>query len=216
MKIAKQCDLSPQFGPARDQSPRPTCMAFAASDAHAAIRAGWSLLSAEWAYYHALQRDGGKPDDGVTMSAMLESLQEDGQPLETGWPYISADISNITAWVPPTNVGSLFRRASEIINPTVQKIMDYLDSRVPVLMTMMLSSAFYTPQADGIIASAEPPDPQLRHAVVCVGHGRRGSEVLVLIRNSWGPGWGIAGYAWLATTYLQPRVLRAAVLTTEI
>ena len=54
-------DLRNNLGPARDQDPRPTCMAFAASDAHAAARDGWEPLSTEWAYYHALKRDGGLP-----------------------------------------------------------------------------------------------------------------------------------------------------------
>ena len=35
--IKSLVDLRGNFGPARDQNPRPTCMAFAASDAHAAL-----------------------------------------------------------------------------------------------------------------------------------------------------------------------------------
>jgi hypothetical protein len=42
-------DLRSKFGVARDQNPRPTCMAFAASDTHAALRSVWTPLSAEWA-----------------------------------------------------------------------------------------------------------------------------------------------------------------------
>ena len=35
-EIAVECDLGSLFGAARDQGDRPTCLAFAASDAHAA------------------------------------------------------------------------------------------------------------------------------------------------------------------------------------
>ena len=41
------------FGQARNQGARPTCMAFAASDIHAALRRGWSPLSCEYAFYQA-------------------------------------------------------------------------------------------------------------------------------------------------------------------
>jgi len=81
-------DLRSEFGPARDQDQRPTCSAFAASDTHAGLRSGWDPLSAEWAYYHAVRRDGGKPDDGATLGSMLKALELDGQPHESGWPYI--------------------------------------------------------------------------------------------------------------------------------
>ena len=59
--IKSVVDLRGDLGPARDQDPRPTCMAFAASDAHGAARDGWEPLSTEWAYYHALKRDSGLP-----------------------------------------------------------------------------------------------------------------------------------------------------------
>ncbi len=37
-----QQDLRFRFGTARDQGARPTCLAFAASDTHAALRTPWS------------------------------------------------------------------------------------------------------------------------------------------------------------------------------
>ena len=42
--ITVSVDLRALFGPARDQGPRPTCLAFAASDAHAALAMGWAPL----------------------------------------------------------------------------------------------------------------------------------------------------------------------------
>ena len=41
MSMTIDCDLRHLFGPARDQGPRQTCMAFAASDTHAAILPYW-------------------------------------------------------------------------------------------------------------------------------------------------------------------------------
>jgi hypothetical protein len=90
--IKSLVDLRGSFGAARDQKPRPTCVAFAASDAHAAARPGWEPLSAEWAYYHALKRDGGL-------------LKSDGQPVESDWPYIKAPITDLKSWKPPARTG---------------------------------------------------------------------------------------------------------------
>ena len=55
-EVAVKCDLGFLFGTARDQGDRPTCLAFAASDAHAALRAGWEPLSCEYAFYQAQRR----------------------------------------------------------------------------------------------------------------------------------------------------------------
>jgi C1A family cysteine protease len=209
-------DLRAEFGEARDQAPRPTCMAFAASDAHAGLRAGWEPLSVEWAYYHAVRRGGAKPDDGATLASMLKVLEVDGQPHETGWPYIAEPIRDPAVWKPPPGVSPLYRRDSNRITATLDEIIGQLDASVPVLMTMQLSDAFYLPDKNGIVDSAEKPDPTRKHAVVAVGHGVRASDRMILVRNSWGPDWGISGYAWLTGSYLTARLLRAAVLTKEL
>jgi hypothetical protein len=208
-------DLRGSFGTARDQNPRPTCLAFAASDAHAGARPAWEPLSAEWAYYHAVKRDGGLPHEGATLNAMLAAIKSDGQPTESHWPYIKAPITDVNAWKPPASAVQLFFRDHGPCGARVQQVIDQLNAGTPVLITMTLSDAFYRPDADGVIAANEPTDPKRRHAVVAVGHGRRCTAGLVLVRNSWGEAWGLKGYAWVATDYLAPRLTGAAIMTTE-
>ena len=216
MSVDLRSDLRAKFGPARDQGQRPTCSAFAASDAHAGLRPGWNPLSAEWAYYHAVRRDGGKPDEGATMGNMLKSLELDGQPREDGWPYITDPITDVTAWKPPSGVTPIFRRDGNFVPATIDQIVSNLDGGTPVLMSISVSDAFYLPGNNGVIDSAEQPDPTRRHAVVAVGYGVRKSERMILIRNSWGTDWGIEGHAWITESYLSPRLRRAAILTKDL
>jgi hypothetical protein len=209
-------DLRSKFGVARDQDPRPTCMAFAASDTHAAVRPGWVPLSAEWAYYHAVKRDGGLPQDGSTLDSMLATVKLDGQPIESEWPYIRSHVIDVTTWRPPVRPSELFFRDHAPCGRGLQQVIDQLDVGVPILITMTLSNAFYLPDVDGIVSRNEPIDPKRRHAVVAAGYGERAGTRLILIRNSWGEGWGLKGYAWLAADYLEPRLTGTAILTTEI
>jgi len=214
MAVSVDCDLRHLFGPARDQGSRPTCMAFAASDAHAAVRPGWEPLSCEYAYYHALHYDGGAPSDGATLPGMMVAIAQDGQPYEADWPYLSALPNDLTQWKPPATVGQLFRRGSEVRLAT--ELYALLNGGSPVIVAMTLSKAFYTPGPEGIVTGSEPIIPALRHAVIALGHGRQGSERLVLVRNSWGERWGANGYAWLAESYLTPRIIALAIMKEKI
>jgi hypothetical protein len=74
MSVRVAIDLRPQFGPARDQGKRPTCLAFATSDAHAALRGAWQALSTEFAFYHAQRRGKRKPSEGATLPSILEAI----------------------------------------------------------------------------------------------------------------------------------------------
>jgi hypothetical protein len=213
--IKSLVDLRGNFGPARDQNMRPTCLAFAASDAHAAARPGWEPLSTEWAYYHAVKRDGGHPDEGATLGGMLAAVKLDGQPVEAEWPYIKAPFRDIKSWKPPGPVNALFYRDHGVCAVAVQDVIGQLDAGCPVLITMTLSNAFYRPSPEGVVDRVEPIDPKRRHAVVAVGHGERHSSKFVLIRNSWGEAWGLRGYAWVSVGYLRPRLTGVAIMTTE-
>jgi hypothetical protein len=208
------CDLRARFGPVRDQGARPTCLAFATSDAHAGLRNPWEELSAEFIFYHAQRRAGRAPDTGASLPHLLTALRADGQPIEAAWPYLTALPAKDEDYGPPSKA-AVFRRAGDHLTGGVDEIIAALDAGRPMLVLMMLSDAFYMPNPAGVVTPdpGEAPDPLRCHAVLAVGHGRvSGTEPAILIRNSWGAGWGVAGHAWLPASYLAPRLTRLALL----
>ena len=92
-------DMRAIFLDARDQGPRPTCLAFALSDAHTAERTPRRSLSVDYLYYLALRRmPANHGDNGVGLNEAADALRVDGQPLETSWPYSYALPVTCTTW----------------------------------------------------------------------------------------------------------------------
>lgn len=211
-------DLRNAFGPARDQGARPTCLAFAASDAHAALRTGWTPLSCEFAFFHAQRRAGLSPTGGARLSAMLDALREDGQPEETGWPYLASLPAIISTWVPPGSISQVYGRNGQSETPGLDQIIPWIELDRPVIALTMLSPSFYRPSPDGVVdpASGELPEPARRHAIIACGHGTVDGQRALFVRNSWGSRWGQSGHAWLTERFLGPRLYGAAVLLEDV
>ena len=215
--ITISIDLRAMFGPARDQGARPTCLAFAASDSHAALRDGWVPLSCEYAFYQAQKRSGRPPSGGAPLDSMLDALREDGQPEESGWPYLTRTPTDMGLWRPPREVGPLFGRNGAMATHSLDRVIQELEQGRPVIILVMLSRSFYQRNPQGVVdpAADEKPEPQRRHAVVAVGHGIVDGQRAILVRNSWGSRWGDAGYGWLTERFLGSRIFAAATLLEE-
>jgi hypothetical protein len=212
-----EVDLRNQFGPVRDQGARPTCLAFAASDTHAGLRAGWDPLSCEFAFYHAQRRAGRSPVQGAVLPAMLETLKRDGQPLELGWPYLEVVPSGSTEWTPPEAIGLCYARDGMAGVSDLKGVRSALTVTRPVVMLTMLSQSFFMPVAGVVDPEAgEQPQPSLRHAVVAVGYGKIDGDGAILVRNSWGASWGTEGHAWLTDRFLESRLFATATLLEEV
>jgi C1A family cysteine protease len=201
-------DLRGQFGPVRDQGQRPTCMAFAASDAHSAARTSLDALSVEFAYFHAVRRAiPPDPHAGVSFDQMARAIYEDGQPPEVSWPYLPTLPADIATWRPPADCAPIFRRKYNLELGSVDHIYRYLEASRPVVIALKVSASFFRPGADGVIRTTSMEHQINTHAVVAVGKGREVDSDVVLVRNSWGPLWGVKGHAWLTEEYLSPRLL---------
>lgn len=210
-------DLRSMFGPVRDQGRRPTCLIFAVSDTHAALREPWQPLSCEYIFYHAQKLGNRLPTQGATLIHVLEALKKEGQPEETGWAYLIATPIDIAQWHPPQGVSPLYRRNSEAHKETVDRILMELNLGRPIVILMTLSMSFYRP-INGLVNpdSNEAATPSPRHAVIAVGHGEILGQRVVLVRNSWGAGWGNEGYAWLTEAFLSSRVFELAILKEDL
>ncbi len=149
---------------------------------------------------------------------MLSALRYDGQPAESGWPYLATLPADLAHWNPPPGVAPIFRRAGEARACTIDTIIAQLDRGVAVLVLMYLSPSFYHPGRNGIIdeAPGESPDLSLCHAMAAVGHGVASASRAVLMRNSWGSGWGDNGYGWLTEKFLRPRIDELAILKEDL
>lgn len=216
--IEIKVDLRGLLGDARDQGARPTCLAFAASDAHAALRDGWMPLSCEFAFYHAQRRSGRSPAQGALLSAVMAALRIDGQPDEQGWPYLAAAPADHQRWKPPASVGTCYGRNGIVGGLNLSSVIASLDQGQPVVLLTTLSRSFFRPDNNGVVdpANDEYPEPSQRHAVVAVGHGNVDGAPAVLIRNSWGASWGISGHAWLTERFLTPRLFATANMLEEV
>ena len=217
-KITVAIDLRSIFGAVRNQGSRPTCLAFAASDAHAGLRPGWVPLACEYAFYHAQRKARRLPNQGALLSATLDALREDGQPEEAAWPYLRKLPIDITTWAPPSTIDKTFARDGVTISATIDAAIRELDGGCCVILLLQLSAAFFRPAINGVVhpALGEVPESERRHAVIAVGHGAIDGQRPILIRNSWGDRWAAGGYAWLTEAFLGPRLYAAAKLTEEV
>lgn len=208
MGIHITVDLRDRFGEVRDQNPRPTCMAFAASDAHSFARGNSDPLSVEYAFFYAVQRTKDRdPSKGVSFKIMSETISMDGQPPDESWPYQNKAVVPAT-WKPPSSPGAIYRRNSKaMVTSGIDSICTQLDIGKPVIVIMDVSISFFraTPKTEVLLAPVAEPRINT-HAVIAVGYGSNGNAKCILVRNSWGEKWFHAGYGWIDHRYLAPRI----------
>src|SRR5665213_1303207 len=183
MSINITRDLRGAFEGVRDQATRPTCLAFAVSDAHAALFTPFRCLSVDYLYYHALLRmTDQSPQKGISPISASEALLNDGQPCESDWPYQLKLPLTLSDMTPPV-CSQVFRRKLPFGVRSFDEIRLIIDSGSPVVLCFRISESFYFPNSDGLIETKNPDSETGSHAMIAVGHGTTSKENCILLRN---------------------------------
>lgn len=202
-------DLRALCGTVRDQGARQSCLACAASDAHGVGHGLAHALSAEYLFYYAAQRmPGASPHGGLSFHAADQALRCEGQPDETLWPYQPVGPS---PWLPPP-VLQVWRGNLQTVPPSEAEVFHALYAGSPVILGLKMVPGFRRVQVPPYIVDPTGT-PAGGHAVVAVGVGRRPGALtddLVMVRNSWGLGWGCEGHAWLPREYLKDKLVECS------
>lgn len=188
---------------------RGTCVAFAATAGHELVRAEAIGLSEEFLFWAAKTFDGQPAEDGTTLVAASEALAQLGQPPMALWPYDETRDSKNAGYAPAPGVTekALERRlgpAARLV-PTALLIRTAVNDGAAVVLGLLLHREWFAVPPDGRIEMPQSPvAPIGGHAVLIAGYidgeGEGGGRFWV--RNSWGSGWGAAGYGLLPYEYV--------------
>lgn len=209
--IPQMVDLrtNSKMPPVYDQGDLGSCVANAFCAAYDFDSPGYYMGSRLFLYYNQRvidntvnQDSGAKLKDGVT------ALKKYGLCPESMWPY------NITQFTvrPPQRC---YRRAlsnkvltAYNIKNTLPSMQNALINGLPFIVGILIYSSFETQEVatTGIVPMPKQTDRVIGgHAVLVVGYDN--SKQWFIVRNSWGPNWGIGGYFYLPYSYLlNPRL----------
>jgi C1A family cysteine protease len=214
--LPKSADLRPGCPPVYDQGQVGSCTANSIAGAFEFSQKKQMLTdfmpSRLFIYYNerVMEHSVGQ-DAGAQIRDGIKSVVKQGVPPESEWPY-SEDLSVVTS--KPNSQAYTdalehtvisYHRISARTAPVFLNLMKAcLADGYPFAFGFTVYSAFEGPEVakTGILKMPNMKKEEVvgGHAVLAVGYDDKMKAILV--RNSWGTGWGLKGYFWMPYAYI--------------
>jgi C1A family cysteine protease len=142
-------------------------------------------------------------DSGAMIRDGIKSVSKQGAPHETLWPYDTAKFK--TKPSPAAYKDAAKHRALlyQSVPQVLQQLQGCLADGYPFVFGFSVYESF---ESNAVATSGKVPMPKPKekqlggHAVLAVGYDDASQRFIV--RNSWGPKWGLAGYFTIPYKYL--------------
>lgn len=206
--LPKSVDLRSKCSPVEDQGSLGSCTGNASVGAleFLEIKAGKKLtdLSRLMPYYTARVMEGTvKQDAGAQIRDVIRGLAKVGACAEALWPY------NVRKFADKPSAKAYADAATRTISSYqrvvgLQELKACLAQGFPVVFGFTVFESFEGDEVarTGIMPMPAPNERELGgHAVLAVGYDDLAQQLIV--RNSWGPAWGMAGYFRMPYGYIK-------------
>lgn len=202
-------DLRGQQSPVRDQQAWNSCVAHALTSSMEYLEAkGLGPVSLPpldvprlapmfvWFEGRAVEGNIGQ-NVGMGLRDAAQTLVDKGAPLESAWPYDAAHLDEAPTAAALENAAArkvtLYARVNNLT-----ELKQCLADGYPVVLSFLVYVQSLGPQGD---VTAPAGQPFGWHAVLAVGYDDALGRVA--FKNSWGTGWGLAGYGTLPYSYFE-------------
>jgi C1A family cysteine protease len=222
-KLPRSVDLRPKCPPVYDQGQLGSCTANAIAAAIQFDREKQQLTpdyvpSRLFIYYNERAIEGTvASDSGAQIRDGIKTVSHDGDCSETLWPYRIAQFTK----KPPAAAYKAARAHTAVsyqrLSQNLNQMKGCLASGYPFVFGFSVYDSFESQQVakTGHAPLPAPSEQALGgHAVMAVGYSD--TSEWFIVRNSWGPGWGMKGYFTLPYSYLTQSSLAADFWTIRI
>jgi C1A family cysteine protease len=199
-------DLRPKMPPVYDQGQLGSCTANAIAAAVEFTEmqegAGEATPSRLFIYYGERQIEGTiAQDSGAQIRDGIKVVATTGVPPETDWPY---EITKFAEQPPQQAYDDAAKsKAIQYLSVASNYVKGALAVNFPVVIGFTVYSGFESPEvaSTGVLNLPQRGEQVMGgHAVLVVGYDD--SSQRYMVRNSWGGGWGQAGYFTMPYAYL--------------
>jgi C1A family cysteine protease len=206
-----EVDPREQMPPVYDQGQLGSCTANAVGAAleYDGMLDGASAVTPSrlFIYYCERQIEGSldKGDTGAFGRDGFKAAKRFGTPPETDWPY---DVANYAENPPPTAWSDAaehkLTKSYKSVPRSLNQFKLVLSNKQTIAFGFSVYSSFESQEvaSTGTVPMPTPDEQQIGgHEVLAVGY-LAAQPNYVLVRNSWGPSWGLGGYFLMPWTYL--------------